>query len=75
MNWSELARRYGIDKPNGGQIIKEILAEKGHPAAMRMERPNRAKRRSKCTTKSNITFPMYAPVCHHKEVLDLMEPY
>ena len=70
VNWSELARRYGIDKPNGGQIIKEILAEKGHPAAMRMERPNRAKRRSKCTTKSNITFPMYAPVCHHKKVLD-----
>ena len=30
VNWSELGRRYGLIKSNGGQIIKEILQKHTH---------------------------------------------
>ena len=69
INWSELARQHGINKPNGGQLVKEILADQGVPAALKTTRQNRAPRRSKLTTKNNVAFPMYAPVTQHKQIL------
>lgn len=33
VNWSQLGLRYGLSKPNRGQIIKKYLAEQGIPAA------------------------------------------
>ena len=33
INWSKLARDYGLNSPNGGQIIKEFLEENNIPAA------------------------------------------
>lgn len=43
VNWSLLARQYGIDFPNGGQIIKEFLVQHNIPAASVNQRPSQAK--------------------------------
>ena len=34
VNWSLLAREYGINTPNGGQVMKKFLQEHNVPAAM-----------------------------------------
>ncbi|KAL5494061.1 hypothetical protein EMCRGX_G015332 [Ephydatia muelleri] len=45
INWSEVARRYGVTKPNGGQYVKEVLAKFGIIAATQNHRPQRKPRR------------------------------
>ena len=69
INWSDLARRHGVNKSNGGQIIKELFAEEGIPAAEKADRPHIAQRRSKQSTSSKVSFPKFAPVSHHKQLL------
>eukprot|EP00731_Ephydatia_muelleri_P005769 Em0003g17a len=47
INWSEVARRYGVTKPNGGQYVKEVLATFGIIAATQNHRPQRKPRRAR----------------------------
>ena len=47
VNWSELAREYGIQSSNGGQMIKEFLRQNDIPAASIQQRSSRAPRRCK----------------------------
>ena len=68
VNWSNLAREYGIHSPNGGQTIKMYLKEHNIPAASVNQRPSRAKRR--CISKignEGVSFPMYPPVTHERQ--------
>ena len=68
VNWSNLAREYGIHSPNGGQTIKMYLKEHNIPAASVNQRPSRAKRR--CIRKignEGVSFPMYPPVTHERQ--------
>ena len=68
VNWSKLAREYGVSVPNGGQIVKELLAEHNIPAASIHQRPTRAKRR--CLKKigvSSVPFPMFPTVKHERQ--------
>ena len=68
VNWSHLAREYGIHSPNGGQIIKEYLQQHNIPAASVNQRPSRAKRR--CIRRigsEGVSFPMYPPVTHDRQ--------
>ena len=69
INWSDLARRYGIEKKNGGQCIKEFLKEHDIPAALIDQTPNRNKRRKRKTLPGGIPFPMERPISAQKEVL------
>ena len=67
VNWSKLARDYGLMSSNGGQMIKEFLEEHSIPAASIYQRPSRAKRR--CVKKvgaEGVSFPMYPTVQHGK---------
>lgn len=70
INWSELARNYGITKPNGGQIVKEFLAQQGVAAAQINQHPTRTPRRSKRKMFGKVSFPMPSPVSYQKKVLD-----
>ena len=38
VNWSSLARQYGIMKPNGGQLVKDFLRAHDIPAASKEQR-------------------------------------
>lgn len=69
INWSKLAREYGITRPNGGQSIKEFL--KGHqiPAAMHKQRAQRCQRRKRKTLPGGVPFPMARPTSFHKKKL------
>ena len=70
VNWSQLARDYGLSLPNGGQIIKEMLVEHNIPAALINQRPLRAKRR--CLRKigsEGTSFPMFPPAQHERKKL------
>ena len=70
VNWSQLAREYGLNSPNGGQIIKVFLEQSNIPAAYINQRPSRAKRR--CIKKvdgEGLSFPMYPPVKHERQKL------
>ena len=63
VQWSELARKYGLTTPNCGQVIKEYLAEQGVSAACISQRTKRAQRRPKKRLPGGkISFPMYPPV-------------
>ena len=42
VNWSEIARRYGLTQQNGGQSIKEFLKEHNISVALTDQTPNRA---------------------------------
>ena len=69
VNWSSLAREYGIHALNGGQILKEFLQEHNVPAALIVQRATRAPRRCKKKLGSGkVSFPMYPTVVseHHK---------
>jgi hypothetical protein len=44
VNWSKLARDYGLMSSNGGQMNKEFLEENNIPAASIYQRPCRAKK-------------------------------
>ena len=68
INWSKLAREYGLAVPNGGQIVKELLAEHDIPAALINLRPTRAKRRClKRIGSSGVTFPMFPTVKQERQ--------
>ena len=70
INWSKLARDYGLNSPNGGQIIKEFLEKNNIPTASIYQRPSRAKRR--CIKKvgaEGVSFPMYPTVKHGRQKL------
>ena len=70
VNWSQLARNYGLHSPNGGEIIKEFLEQIGIPAAPINQKPTRAKRR--CIKKvrgDGLLFPMFSLVQHGKQKL------
>ena len=69
VNWSELARSYGLQQKNGGQIIKEYLASYGIAQAINNERPKRAQRSAKKKTTTGVSFPMHAPASVHKQTI------
>ena len=56
INWSELARRYGLNKKNGGQCIKEYLKQHNIPSAFLDQTPNRNQRRRRKTLPGGIHF-------------------
>ena len=72
INWSQLARDYGLQCSNGGQIIKEYLCEHGIPAASIQQRPSRAPRRCKkrVHATTDTTMPMYPTIIHEKAKLE-----
>jgi len=62
INWLALATKYGLSTPNRGQTVKEFLAQKGIPAAMKFERPRRQPRRAKAKLSGGrISTPMFKP--------------
>lgn len=67
VNWSSLARQYGIQAANGGQMIKEYLQEHNVPVASTPQRPHRSERRSKRKLVGGTTFPMYPTVKNEKK--------
>ena len=58
INWSEVARRYGVTKPNGGQHVKEVLAKFGIIAATQKQRPQQKPRRARKVLFAGVPFPM-----------------
>ena len=68
INWSQLARDYGMEALNGGQMVKEYLKVHSIPAASIQQRPSRAQRRckKKISACGKITLPMYPTVMHEK---------
>ena len=54
VNWSELAKQYGIQKQNGGQIIKEWLKKYNIPTANKQNIEQRKTARKKLP--GNIPF-------------------
>ena len=54
VNWSELARRHGITKANGGQTVKEFLKLHNIPAASGKQRKDREPRRKRKTLPGGI---------------------
>jgi hypothetical protein len=67
LNWSDLARRYGITKPNGGQSMKEFLRDHDIPAALGESQHGRSHRRKRKTLPGGIPFPMQRPSIFHKK--------
>ena len=67
INWSEVARRYGVTKPNGRQYVKEVLAKFGIIAATQNQRPQRKPRRAKKVLLPGIPFPMERSIKYHKQ--------
>ena len=67
VNWSDLARRYGITKPNGGQSMKEFLRDHDIPAAFGEPQHERSHRRKRKTLPGGIPFPMQRPSIFHKK--------
>ena len=66
VNWSELARKYGLHQKNGGQTIKEFLAANGVPLATKTMVSRRDRRKSK-KLPGGISFPMKKPSSYHKK--------
>ena len=55
VNWSELAKQYGIQKKNGGQIIKEWLKIHNIPTAKKLNIEQRKTCKKKATRKRTIS--------------------
>ena len=72
VNWSALARKYGLLQTNGGQILKEFLQKKNVAAAFTNQRPNRAARRERKKLPEGIPFPMKKPPSQHRKELSNM---
>lgn len=70
VNWSELAKKYGITKRNGGQILKEFLAENGIQVAMKRE--NRVRRKLLKLPGGEISHPKHKTVEYQKGILKEM---
>lgn len=70
INWSQKPRSYGITKPNGGQIIKEFLADNGILLAQKNQRQGGASRQVKRKDKGGrISLAMHSPVAFQKRIL------
>ena len=70
VNWSSLARKYGIETPNGGQILNVFLREHSVPVAQLEQRPTRAPRSSKKRIGSvRVSFPMYPTVASQRQTI------
>ena len=69
VNWTALAKRYGVTTPNGGQSLKEFLQQHNVPAAFINQKENRTPRRKQKRLPGGVTFPMHRPVNIQKEVL------
>lgn len=69
VNWTALAKRYGVTTPNGGQSLKEFLQQHNVPAAFINQKENRTPRRKRKQFPGGVTFPMHRPVNIQKEVL------
>ena len=69
VNWSEIARRYGLRKKNSGQAIKEFLQTHNIAAAFTDQTPNRTPRRRRKILPGGIPFPMQRPINFQKQVL------
>ena len=69
INWSEVARRYGVTKPNGGQYVKEVLAKFGIIAPTQNQRPQRKPRRARKVLLPGIPFPMERSIKYHKQII------
>ena len=69
INWSQLARDYGMEARNGGQMVKEYLKVHSIPAASIQQRPSRAHRRckKKVSACGKIKLPMYSTVMHEEQ--------
>jgi hypothetical protein len=68
INWSQLARNYGLTDDNGGQIIKEFLAEYNIAAAMTVS--SQVVRRHKLRLPGGeISYPTHATVKFQKNGL------
>ena len=65
--WSEVARRYGVTKPNGGQYVKEVLAKFGIIAATQNQRSQQKPRRARKVLLPGIPFPMERSIKYHKQ--------
>ena len=71
INWTQLARAYGLKKANDGQTIKEFLREHGVAAAM--NRKHQSTRRKRKRLPEGIPFPMQRPSSYHKKKLGELE--
>ena len=71
INWSQLAREYGITSPNSRQLIKEFLRENNIPTAKIKQTPSRAMCRCKrkVSAGSSITLPRKIPLRKIRENL------
>ena len=72
ITWSQLAREYGLQCSNGGQVIKDFLRTNDIPVASIEQRPSRAPRRCKkrVSISTNTTVPMFPTVMHEKAKLE-----
>ena len=74
VNWTQLETKYGLMAANGGQQVKEILAEHGVQAACTTERASRTPRRCKKRLPGGtFSFPMSKHVKYHKKVSDKIQ--
>ena len=69
VNWSSVARRYGLTKANAGQSVKEFLRNHGIPAASVEQRIGHSLRRKRKVLPGGIPFPMQRPSAFHKKDL------
>ncbi len=68
VNWSKIARRYGLTNSNGGQTVKEFIRGKDIHFGIAKERNQSARRRRKRLSEG-IPFPMPRPSTYHKKML------
>lgn len=68
INWSALARRYGLTQKNGGQSIKEFLRDHNIAAASKQDCEHSVRRKRK-TLPGGVPFPMQHPSSYHKKKL------
>ena len=69
VNWSELARTYGLTTANGGQTVKEYLREEGIGIAQESNSKNQSACRMRKRLPEGIPFPMPRPSIFHKKRL------
>ena len=70
VNWSRLARKYGISARNGGQSIKEFLRSQEIRAAKKDGSNTKSSRRKRKRLPEGIPFPMPRPSGIQKERLN-----
>lgn len=73
MNWSSVARRYGMTKANAGQSVKEFLRNHNIPAASKDQKKGRSLRRCRKVLPGGIPFPMQHHSAFHKKEVQSAE--